>query len=138
MPVAGGDALLTRRAIASYVVARQAHYHFTVKGNQPGLESEIALLFQTCGDADFFEVTPPYHGRIETRSIWCSAALNGYLDFPSVGQVFRIERETIDKKTGARSRDRAGNHEPYTARGLAATPAGRQPRPLEQSKAFIT
>ena len=45
-----GDALLTQRAIASYLVARQAHYHFTVKGNQPGLESEIALLFQTCGD----------------------------------------------------------------------------------------
>ena len=80
------------------MVARQAHYHFTVKGNQPGLESEIALLFQTCGDADFVEVTPPDHGRIETRSIWCSTALNGYLDFPSVGQVFRIERETIDKR----------------------------------------
>lgn len=100
-----GDALLTQRAIASYVVARQAHYHFTVKGNQPALESDIALLFQTCGDADFVEVTPPDHGRIETRSIWCSRALNGYLDFPSVGQVFRIERETIDKKTGARSRE---------------------------------
>ena len=100
-----GDALLTQRAIASYAVAPQAHYHFAVKGNQPGLESAIALLLLTCGDADFFEVTPPDHGRIETRSIWCSTALNGYLDFPSVGQVFRIERETIDKKTGARSRE---------------------------------
>src|SRR2546422_6045868 len=29
-----GDALLTQRAIATYVVQQQAHYHFTVKGNQ--------------------------------------------------------------------------------------------------------
>ena len=113
MPVAGREEqkctneigmaipLLATCAIASYVVERQAHYHFTVKGNQPALESDIALLFKTRGGADFIEAAPPGHGRIETRSIWCSTALNGYLDFPSVGQVFRIERESIDKKTGA-------------------------------------
>lgn len=100
-----GDALLTQRAIANYVVQRQAHYHFTVKGNQPTLESDIALLFETRGDADFVEVTPPDHGRIETRSIWCSTALNAYLAFPHVGQVFLIERESIEKKTGAQRRE---------------------------------
>jgi predicted transposase YbfD/YdcC len=99
------DALLTQRAIANYVVQQQAHYHFTVKGNQPALESDIALLFETRGDADFVEVAPPDHGRIETRSIWCSTALNAYLDFPSVGQVFLIERASIDKKTGVQTRD---------------------------------
>jgi predicted transposase YbfD/YdcC len=31
------DALLTQRDIARYLVGRNAHYHFTVKGNQPGL-----------------------------------------------------------------------------------------------------
>jgi len=30
-----GDALLTQRAIANYVVEQGAHYHFTVKGNPP-------------------------------------------------------------------------------------------------------
>ena len=100
-----GDALLTQRALANYVVERQAHYHFTVKGNQPTLESDIALLFETRGAADFVEVTPPDHGRIETRRIWCSTALNAYLDFPHVGQVFLIERESIEKKTGAHSRE---------------------------------
>ena len=39
------DALLTQRELARYIVARQAHYHFTVKGNQPTLEHDIALLF---------------------------------------------------------------------------------------------
>jgi predicted transposase YbfD/YdcC len=102
-----GDALLTQRAIATYVVERQAHYHFTAKSNQPTLERDIALLFETRGTPDFVEVAPPDHGRIETRSIWCSTALNDYLDFPHVGQVFLIERESIDKKTGAQTRDAA-------------------------------
>ena len=100
-----GDALLTQHKIATHVVERRAHYHFTVKGNQPALESDIALLFETRGAPDFVEVTPPDHGRIETRSIWCSTALNGYLNFPHVGQVFMIERESIDKKTGVPSRE---------------------------------
>ena len=100
-----GDALLTQRSLATYVVERQADYHFTVKSNQPTLERDIALLFETRGTADFVEVTPPDHGRIETRRIWCSTALNGYLDFPHVGQVFLIERESIEKKTGVQSRE---------------------------------
>ena len=95
-----GDALLTQRKLASYIVQRQAHYHFTAKGNQPTLERDIALAFEKRGIADFVQLTPPGHGRIETRRIWCSTALNAYLDFPHVGQVFLIERERIEKKTG--------------------------------------
>jgi len=94
-----GDALLTQRAIANYVIEQGAHYHFTVKGNQPELERDIALLFETRGAPDFVEAASIEHGRIETRRIWCSAALNDYLDFPHIGQVFCIERKSIDKKT---------------------------------------
>ena len=100
-----GDALLTQRTLASYIVEKKAHYHFTVKGNQPRLERDIALLFETRGTPDFVEVTPPDHGRIETRRIWCSTALNAYIDFPHVGQTFLIERESIQKKTGEISRE---------------------------------
>ncbi len=100
-----GDALLTQRPLASYIVNRQAHYHFTAKGNQPGLQRDIALLFDKRGPADFVQVDSPDHGRIELRRIWCSTALNDYIDFPHVGQVFLIERESIDKKTGKPSHD---------------------------------
>lgn len=79
---------------------QQAHYHFTVKGNQPTLEHDIAVQFENCGTSDYVEVTPADHGRIDTRRIWCSTAVNTYLDFPHVGQAFRIERECINKKTG--------------------------------------
>ena len=36
------------------------------------------------------------HGRIETRTIQTSTALNDYLDFPHVHQVFRIKRQVTD------------------------------------------
>ena len=98
-----GDALLTQRTIAAYVVQQGAHYHFTVKGNQPTLESDIALAFNDRGAPDYTELSPPDHGRIETRRIWCSTELNAYLDFPHVGQVFLIERESLDKKSGEHS-----------------------------------
>lgn len=100
-----GDALLTQRALATYLVGRQAHYHFTAKRNQSTLQREIALLFAQRGVAHCVEVMSAEHGRIEIRRIWCSTALNGYLDFPHVGQVFLIERESIKKKTGTCSRE---------------------------------
>jgi predicted transposase YbfD/YdcC len=100
-----GDALLTQRALATYLVDQQAHYHFTVKANQPTLQRDIRLLFEKREAPDFVEVAPCEHGRIETRRIWCTSALNAYLDFPHVGQVFLIERESIRKKTGKHTRE---------------------------------
>jgi len=98
------DALLTQREFANYLVLkRKAHYHFTVKGNQPTLLSDIEFYFRNRQEPDFVEHTPPDHGRIETRKIWVSAELNGYLNFPHVGQAFVIERHSIDKKTGKSS-----------------------------------
>lgn len=38
------------------------------------------------------------HGRIETRRIWSSTELKGYLEFPYHEQVMRIERTTTDLK----------------------------------------
>jgi len=95
------DALLTQRKIADYlVVKRQAHYHFTVKANQATLLEDVALIFQDRKQPHCVINDPPDHGRIETRKIWTTTDLNGYLDFPHVGQVFAIERIAIDKKTG--------------------------------------
>lgn len=95
------DAMNTQRKLASYLVEqRDAHYHFTVKGNQPTLLDDIELFFNDRGKPNFVELSPPDHGRIETRKIWTTTKLNGYLDFPHVGQAFVIEREAIDKKTG--------------------------------------
>jgi len=63
------------------------------------------LLFEKRAPADFVEAASADHGRIELRSIWCSTALNAHIEFPKFGQVFLVERESIDKKTGKPSRD---------------------------------
>lgn len=98
------DALLTQRKLADYLVReRHAHYHFTVKANQATLLNDIALLFQDRRDPQCVTHDPPDHGRIETRKIWTSTELNGYVNFPHVGQVFAIERTSIEKKTGQSS-----------------------------------
>jgi predicted transposase YbfD/YdcC len=97
------DALLTQRDIARYIVRRKAHYHFTVKSNQPTLLHDIAFYFKDRQDPDFVSYDPPDHGRIETRKIWTTTELNDYLDFPHVEQVFAIERHTIRKKGEAGS-----------------------------------
>ena len=100
------DALLTQRKLADYLYReRNAHYHFTVKGNQPTLFQDIQLYFQDRKEPDFITYDPPDHGRIETRKIWTTTELNPYLDFPHVGQTFVIERKSVEKKTGKTSHD---------------------------------
>ena len=78
----------------------------------------------------FAEVTPADHGRIKTRRIWCSTALNAYLDFPGVRQVFVIEPECIEKKTASTPEIALGitSHTPAT--GLPAARTNAQSRAL--------
>ena len=95
------DALLTQRALASWLLD---HGVFTVKGNQPTLLSDIRLVLDahtTRRAPDFTDQSPkPEHGRRERRSLWVSSELNDYLDFPGVGQVFAVRRETVEVKSG--------------------------------------
>lgn len=95
------DALLTQKDIARYLVEdRHAHYHFTVKGNQSSILDDIAFDFKDRKEPDFVDCSPPDHGRIEVRKIWTTPELNDYLQFPHVGQIFCIQREITQKKTG--------------------------------------
>ena len=98
------DALLTQRKLARYLVEeRAAHYLFTAKDNQSTLLADIRLIFKDRSQPDFQELLTLEHGRLQSRAIWTSTRLNGYLDFPCVGQVFVIERQNIEKKTGKAS-----------------------------------
>jgi len=92
----------TQWRFARYLVEdRKAHYHFIVKGNQSTLFNDISYYFQNNDTApEFVDITSGEHGRIEIRKVWRTSELNGYLSFPHVGQVFAIERETMDKQSG--------------------------------------
>jgi len=114
-----GDALLTQRKLAHYLVEdRQAHYVFTAKDNQLTLAQAIRLAFENRQAPDYSEPYTLMHGRIESRSIWTSTLLNDYLDFPFVGQIFAIQRHTIDKKSGKETFEMAyglTSHSPMSA-----------------------
>ena len=105
------DALLTQRALASYLLDRGAESLFAVKGNQPTLLDDIRLLLDediARRAPDFTDHSPkPEHGRRERRSIWVSSALNAYLDFPGVGQVFAVHRDTVEVTSGKRRSETA-------------------------------
>ncbi len=96
------DALHTQTAFAHYLVEeRKAHDYFCVKGNQPTLLADIECYFASdLGQADYEDKVSIGHGRIEVRRIWTTTVLNDYLTFPYVAQVYRIEREITDKKSG--------------------------------------
>lgn len=100
--------MLTQRKLATYLVEqRQAHYLFTVKANQPTLLADLELAFAQRGEPHFREPPTLAHGRLESRAIWTSTALNDYLDFPFLGQIFLIERHVIYKKSGKTSTELA-------------------------------
>ena len=96
------DALHTQKDFANYLVKeRNAHYYLCVKNNQPTLLADIQCHFSIkLGAPDYEDDVSMAHGRIETRRIWITDTLNDYVNFPHVAQVYRIEREAIDKKSG--------------------------------------
>lgn len=99
------DALHTQKDFAHYLVDdRKAHYFFCVKKNQPTLLKDIEYHFSSSAStADYEDSISIAHGRIEVRRIWTTTELNGYLTFPHVAQVYKIEREITNKKSGETS-----------------------------------
>jgi hypothetical protein len=98
----------------------------TVKDNHPTLRRKIERFFAS---PTLFEPTlhaartsGKRHGRIEERRIVASGDVPaGYLDFPHVGQVFRMTR----------SRTRRGREQRETVYGLTSlTPAQATPKRL--------
>jgi predicted transposase YbfD/YdcC len=105
------DALLTQQEIAQTIVDHQGDYVMIAKNNQPTLQADIATLFEPERCTPGFSPPPKdlrtaptinkAHGRLEYRTLQASTALNEYLDWPGVQQVFRLDRKTIILKTGA-------------------------------------
>ncbi len=98
------DALLTQRAVARTIVEGDGDYVMLAKGNQPNLEADIALVFTEPPEDDpqlHAETIDRAHGRIEHRRLTVSSALVGYSNWPGLQQVFRLQRQTLLRSTGA-------------------------------------
>lgn len=101
------DALHTQQPFARAVLAARADYLLYAKGNQPRLLDDVRQSFapERCGPGSSPQPTDwqqcrqlaVEHGRMERRVLTSSAALNGYLTWPRVGQVFRLERRVWTK-----------------------------------------
>jgi predicted transposase YbfD/YdcC len=104
-----GDAMHTQRGTSQQVLQAGGDYVWTAKGNQARTLWAIQKLFvhEACNLKNGAPLSTGIrtaatvnkgHGRREKRTIWTSTELNDYLDWPGVGQVFRIERVTWHEK----------------------------------------
>ena len=98
-----GDAMHTQRAISEQILKGQGDYLWPVKENQPQTYQAIQRLFapdtpkpghgKIGTDFQTAKQVSYGHGRIEIRTIQTSEMLNEYLDWPGLGQVYRLERK---------------------------------------------
>lgn len=113
--VVAGDALHTQRRLSRQILDAGGEYLWVVKHNQPTLRADIELLF-TADDRTVEGGHLPHdfrtarqvakgHGRREARQLTASAELTGYCDWPGAAQVFRLERERLQLKSGKQERE---------------------------------
>jgi predicted transposase YbfD/YdcC len=105
-----GDAMHTQRQISVQIVEAGGDFVWIVKDNQANTRQAIEQLFAPeksvpglgCPAMDFqsAQTTEKQAGRIETRQLTVSSLLNEYLDWPSLGQVFKLERRFTSLATG--------------------------------------
>jgi predicted transposase YbfD/YdcC len=98
-----GDAMHTQRAISEQILNSQGNYLWPVKENQAQVYQAIQCLFASdqpkpgfgkiATDFQTAKQVSCGHGRIEIRTIQTSEMLNDYLDWPGLGQVYRLERK---------------------------------------------
>lgn len=105
-----GDAMFAQRELSQLVVEGGAEYVWTVKDNQSSLRAEIEAAFEIeegktalkamKNDFSRAETIEKGHGRIEQRRLVATSLLKGYLRWPWLEQVFKIEREIEEISTG--------------------------------------
>jgi predicted transposase YbfD/YdcC len=106
-----GDAMQTQRALSLQIVEAGGNYVWVVKDNQPTTRQAIEQLFAPAPPIPGWNNPPTdfrtartvtkAHGRVEERSLTASSLLNSYLEWPGLGQVFKLERRFTTVATGA-------------------------------------
>lgn len=108
-----GDAMHTQRPLSAAILARGGEYVWFLKENQPTLLADVEQFFQPPQVSAGWPLPPlPYtvvqttekgHGRFEQRTLTLMADEQGFLDWPGVSQVFRLERRVTQLRTGEES-----------------------------------
>lgn len=108
--VVTGDAMFTQRDLCDQIVLAGGDYVLPVKANQAQLQQAITDGFMPGPvSAGHSRVQLPQasaqtsscgHGRLEYRYLTVTSALNDYLDWPHLGQVFRLQRVVQCQQSG--------------------------------------
>ena len=106
-----GDAMHTQRDLSATILGQGGNYVWFVKDNQPTLLSDVVQFFQPPQMAagrplpemarTVATTTTLRHGRLEQRTLTLIVDETGFLDWPAVRQVFRLERRVQEMATGA-------------------------------------
>jgi predicted transposase YbfD/YdcC len=102
--VVTADALLTQKDTVETILKQGGEYVLPVKDNQPRTRQALE---------DWFDHPAPYahpngfaqtvekgHGRITTRQIETTTALNDYLSWEGLAQTYKLTRRTVHLNTG--------------------------------------
>jgi predicted transposase YbfD/YdcC len=107
--VVSGDALLAQKKLSRQIVRAGGDYLWIVKDNHPRLlkqlEAHFAAEAMAAGTARAdYETAQSYdkgHGRIESRRLTSSSRIANTLDWPYLGQAFRLDRQVFTCRTQA-------------------------------------
>lgn len=108
--VVAGDAMHTQRALSVQILEGGGDYLWLAKDNQPSLQEDIEALFtldrrtveggRVAMDLRSAGTRDKGHGRLDRRQISVSSELKGYSDWPGLEQVFVLQRQRVDLKSG--------------------------------------
>jgi predicted transposase YbfD/YdcC len=110
------DAMQTQRKLSVEIVSRGGDYIWYAKKNQPTLRADIEQFFKppqrvahwplkALPQVVYKQQPTVGHGRVEERELTLMADRDGFLDWPHVEQVFKLERKVTKCKTGEMSRE---------------------------------
>lgn len=107
--VLSGDALLAQKKLSRQIVRAGGDYLWIVKANHPSLLKQLEAHFAAepvatgtaRADYETAQSCDKGHGRIEERRLTASSRITNTLDWPSLGQVFRLNRQVLICRTQA-------------------------------------
>jgi predicted transposase YbfD/YdcC len=102
--VVTADALFTQQKVVETIIEKQGDYVFPVKRNQELTHEAIAFWFDAPAPYDLpndvAQMIEKGHGRVTHWRLESSTALNTYLDWPGLNQVFKVTRTVTCSRSG--------------------------------------
>ena len=105
-----GDAMFTQRDLSVQILYQGGDYIWIVKDNQPVLKGDVKQFFAPPRKAagwhasplpqDVAQKTQKGHGRLEQRTLTTIVDETGFVDWPGLNQVFKLDRKVTNTSTG--------------------------------------